>query len=94
MLNLTIWSLFLYLILQSISKVILGFQKECLEFSIHTSYFFRYGSPGYEFPEKGRLLFIDSSFPSPTEGDKMTKGGIVVVKLKNVKDSEEPIHFQ
>jgi len=41
-----------------------------------------YGSPGFEIPEQGRLMFLDSSFPSRKEGSNMTKGGIVVVKLK------------
>jgi len=41
-----------------------------------------YGSPGFEIPEQGRLMFMDSSFPSRKEGSNMTKGGIVVVKLK------------
>jgi len=44
-----------------------------------------FGSPGYEIPTKGRLLFMDSTFPSPKENATMTKGGIVLVKLKKVK---------
>jgi Ca-activated chloride channel family protein len=46
-----------------------------------------YGSPGHEIPDKGRLLFIDSSFPSPKESDTMTKGGVIVVKFEKNKSA-------
>jgi len=43
-----------------------------------------FGSPGYEIPKKGRLLFMDSMFPSLKDNDTMTKGGVVLVKLKKL----------
>jgi len=47
-----------------------------------------FGSPGFEIPQKGRLMFLDSSFPSPKEGANMTKGGVVLVKLKPKKPGQ------
>jgi len=49
-----------------------------------------YGSPGFEIPkEKGRLMFMDSSFPSRKEGTSMTKGGVVVAKLKKTTGASD-----
>jgi len=45
-----------------------------------------YGSPGFEIPVKGRLTFMDSCFPSVKESSTMTKGGIVVIKLKKTSE--------
>jgi len=57
-----------------------------------------YGSPGFEIPEKGRLLFMDSQFPTPKEGTTMTKGAIVVCKLKptsgGVVTSDAPVKLR
>lgn len=53
------------------------------------------GSPGYEFPKEGILCEMNAStvslrfqyliladFPSPKENPELTKGGILLVKLK------------
>lgn len=55
-----------------------------------------YGSPGFEIPDKGRLtymvsllwriIFQDSCFPSPKESATMTKGGVIVIKLKKTSE--------
>jgi len=52
-----------------------------------------FGSPGYEHPEKGRLLFMDSSFPSLKEGSNMTKGGVILVKLKKTGTTSPLLKF-
>jgi len=52
-----------------------------------------YGSPGHEIPTQGRLMFMDSSFPSPKESDTMTKGGVIVVKVKKTGDGSTQDHL-
>jgi Ca-activated chloride channel family protein len=53
-----------------------------------------FGSPGFEIPEKGRLMFMDSSFPSAKEGGNMTKGGVVVVKLEKQPGASSTLKFK
>ena len=48
-----------------------------------------YGSPGYEIPTAGKLMYIDSTFPSPQDKEEMSKGGIVIAKLKKKSDQVE-----
>jgi len=43
-----------------------------------------FGSPGHEIPtQEGTLFFADSIFPSLKSDPTMTKGGVIVVKLKS-----------
>ena len=44
-----------------------------------------YGSPGYEKPIGNSLLHIISLFPSQKSDPNMTKGGVILVKLKPKK---------
>jgi len=48
-----------------------------------------FGSPGYEYPQQGRLFFMDSSFPSLKDGSNMTKGGMILVKIKKSNNNND-----
>jgi len=50
-----------------------------------------FGSPGYEYPKNGRMMYMDSSFPSVKTGETETKGGVIVVQLKKINSSDAPI---
>jgi len=51
-----------------------------------------YGSPGYEYLPPGVMLETSASNPS-TKTDDATKGGIVVAKLKKVRDTNKELQL-
>ena len=53
-----------------------------------------YGSPGFEVPSAGKIMQMDSSFPSPQERAGWSKGGIVVVKLHNLGSGEKSVTLE
>lgn len=52
-----------------------------------------FGSPGNEFPQKGLLLEMNLFYPSQKENPELTKGGIVIVKLKKPKSLDKPLEL-
>lgn len=53
-----------------------------------------FGSPGKEFPQKGVLMEVSLAYPSQKESAELTKGGIVLVKLKKKGESNQPLELQ
>lgn len=52
-----------------------------------------FGSPGYEYPKMGEVMSVNSMFPSPQDEIGFSKGGIVVMKLKNLSKSSNTVSF-
>lgn len=48
-----------------------------------------FGSPGKEFPKKGVLMEVSLAYPSEKENSQLTKGGIVIIKLKSGQSNSE-----
>jgi len=49
-----------------------------------------FGSPGHEYPEQNKLIYISSLFPSSKQDNKTKKGGILLIKLKPLNST----HYQ
>jgi len=45
-----------------------------------------FGSPGHEYPKPGVLLEVSLSSPSAKENPVLTKGGIIVAKLRKIRN--------
>jgi len=52
-----------------------------------------YGSNGFEIPVNSVLFEMSSGFPSPKESENLTKGGIMVIKLKRIEGGSPTINF-
>jgi len=52
-----------------------------------------YGSGGFETPKNSVLFEMNSAFPSPKENENLTKGGVMVIKLKRIEGGSPTINF-
>jgi len=52
-----------------------------------------FGSSGFETPQNSVLFQLSSGFPSLKENENMTKGGIMVIKLKRIEGGSPLINF-
>jgi len=48
-----------------------------------------FGSPGFETPNNGRILQLNSSMPSQKKDKVLTKGGVILIKLQKVSDNNK-----